>query len=95
MKTSSALDRKIQRYMAARERMAKGGTPIPPRVLRGYLDALRVIQSMSVGEHYAKRLIITGQWLNGPRQALVRPILEEAISRGFVIDTKGESWQGI
>lgn len=93
--TTNRTSKAIDRYMNARERMTHNSVPIPPTILRGYLDALRIIRSLETGEYAAKRIVITGQWLNGPRQSYARALFEQAISEGFVLDSQGQKWNGI
>lgn len=81
----------VDRYLAARAAMAR--KRIPPHILRRYLDALRRARANATGPMYAKRLVITGDWLRPGKAA--RALFESAIEEGYVIDTQGQKWEHI
>lgn len=73
----------IEDYELAHYKMVKFGIPIRPDILRRYLDTVRMAKANAVGQNYAKRLIITGQWLNDPE--IAHEIFETAIDHSWEI----------
>lgn len=75
----------ISRYMDARGHM--DARPIPPRVLRDYLDATRALKLTETGKEYSKRLVITGDWSAGTLEN-GQMILLTAIEQGWDIEAR-------
>lgn len=81
------------RYVTAHNRMVHDNVPIPFPLLRRYLDWLLEARRGASGDMYAKRLVITGQWLRPTKFA--REFFELAVMQGYVIDSEGQRWSRI
>lgn len=81
----------VDRYLAARAAM--NHKRVPPHILRRYLDALRRARANATGPMYAKRLVITGQWLRPSKAA--RELFQLAVDEAYIIDSQGQKWEHI
>lgn len=85
------IDPRYNRYMSARILMSDKEIPIPPQILREYLDFMREFRVSETSEYFAKRLIVTGQWLRPT--GLVSIIFGQAIKKGYIIVSSGDDWE--